>query len=392
MGRYADSDYVAYERIDKRENLGMTDADGVTMLFMLNDNYANGQARSIRRAFPATACANNFPDIGNAYLYNYSTYGGGFYKYASELSTVVVPPGGYFAFSWKNPDPSDLWQNAGGKPVTILQNGQPVGTMSYERKDGRDGDKGFNPYGVPDANTTDLKYTYTVPRVTDGTNLSFFARTDASAENILLNLDGGIDLNGGAGNSDPGLRDHPPGVTTDVFMGYEQTLYVDRQGPEKFAAINTARCTFGSAGAETYTGGAPTVERLGSKPAERRCGRFCLPRPDGRVRRLGRAASGHAVCGQRFHRRDLGQDQLRRGRLPDVCLLHDATAATRRARAASALGTTQTAEMRYQAPNTAAARQLVDRTATLTKPAGTFKYKIGVFKDRPEQSLPGRCG
>lgn len=44
-GRWSDSDFVAYERIDKRENGGMSDADGVTALMMFNDNFSSGQAR-----------------------------------------------------------------------------------------------------------------------------------------------------------------------------------------------------------------------------------------------------------------------------------------------------------------------------------------------------------
>ena len=34
------------------------------------------------------------------------------------------------------------------------------------RRDGPDGDPGFNPYGVTDTNATDYAYTYRVPRVT----------------------------------------------------------------------------------------------------------------------------------------------------------------------------------------------------------------------------------
>ncbi len=33
VGRYSDADFVAYERIDKRENTSMTDADGATLLY-----------------------------------------------------------------------------------------------------------------------------------------------------------------------------------------------------------------------------------------------------------------------------------------------------------------------------------------------------------------------
>jgi hypothetical protein len=256
---WADADYLAYERIDKRENGSMPDKDGVTMLIMLCDNYANGQSRNIvpNISFPKT------PFVDDAYLVNYSTYGGEFYKYASELGGVTAPQGGYFVFSWRNPRESLLWQPAGGKPITILQGTQEVSTVSYVRKDGPDGDPAFNPYGVPDANQTDFAYTYSVPRITNGSNLTFIARADGSAENILLRLDGGVDLNGirtptntniGLPNLDPVNRDNPPAVSWDIFLGYEQAWFRQRIFPEMFAAAVTgSRNAIGSGGAETYT-------------------------------------------------------------------------------------------------------------------------------------------
>ena len=88
LGRFSDADVVVWERLDKRENGAMSDADAVTLLVMLSDNYGSGQARSFASAFPA-----------GAYLYNYSWYGGGFYKFKEELSSTVLPAGGYFLFS-----------------------------------------------------------------------------------------------------------------------------------------------------------------------------------------------------------------------------------------------------------------------------------------------------
>jgi len=243
-----DGDFLAYERIDKRENGSMNDAAGATLLFMLNDNYANGLARSFSTSFPAT----QFGD--NAYLYNYSTYGGGFYKYASEMNTAVVPPGGYFAFSYRSPEESDLWRDISGQPVTILQNGQKAGTLTVERRDGPDGDAAFNPYGLSDPVKTDFKYSITIPRITSGTNLTFVGRSDGSAEDILFRLDGGMDLNGlNHAGGDP--RDNPPSLATDVFMGYERALDGNklRQGGEKFAATDTAKNKIGSPGASTYS-------------------------------------------------------------------------------------------------------------------------------------------
>ena len=256
-GRWSDSDFVAYERVDKRENESMSDADGVTALMMFNDDFSSGQARGFSTSYPAVG------EGSDAYLWQYASGPGlaGFYTYASNLHTVVVPPGGYFIFSWRTPEPAGNWENIGGQPVQIYQGDQPVGTITVERRDGPDGDPGFNPNGVVDVDGTDYSYSVEIPRVTNGTDLKFVARADGSAENILFKLDGGIDLNGTGGGSDPGLRDNPPAVSTDVFMGYEQPSFVRRQGPEKFAAVETARCTLGSAGAETFitTVGSGTV-------------------------------------------------------------------------------------------------------------------------------------
>lgn len=249
IGRWSDGDFVAYERIDKRENGGMSDADGVTALIMLNDNYASGQARSLSTSFPSTGGGSD------AYLWQYATGqgSGGFYTYASNLHTHTVPSGGYFVFSWRTPEEASHWKAAGGSAVSIYQNGTPVDTVTVTRKDGPDGDPGYNPNGLPDADTTDFSYSMDIPRVTNGTDLKFVVRTDGSAENILMKLDGGIDLNSSGGGGDPGLRDNPPGVSTDIFMGYEQPEFIHRQGAEKFAAVDTARCQIGSLGAETFS-------------------------------------------------------------------------------------------------------------------------------------------
>ena len=245
VGKFADADFIAYTRVDKRENPNMLDEDGAVLLFMMNDNYASGLARSFSTGFP-----------GGAYLYNYSSYGGGFYKYADQMNTAIIPPGGYFAFSWRSPEEPAVFANGAVKPVTILQNGGPVASLTYARKDGKDGDKNFNPYGLPDTNATDYTYSITIPRVTNGNALSFIARADASAEDILLALDGGVDLNSqmtpDLGPQTGELRDNAPAVSTDIFVGYEKMQFVGRQYGEKFAAVNTLNNKFGSAGATTY--------------------------------------------------------------------------------------------------------------------------------------------
>lgn len=245
--RWADNDVVAYERIDKRENGGMSDADGCTLFFVMNDNYSAGQYREIPTSFAP-----------GAKLWQYSSGGGGFLYTvpADGKIKVITPPGGYFAFSWRTPEDSDLWQKAGGNAVEIYQNGAPAGLVTVTRKDGPDGDKGFNPYGVADSNANDYAYSLQIPRVTSPTNLRFVARADGSAISTLFKLDGGVDLNSqmGIGSlSEPVKRDRPPAVTTDTFLGWEDARFVQRQYREKFAAVDTStRNVIGSPGAETY--------------------------------------------------------------------------------------------------------------------------------------------
>ncbi len=239
-GVWSDGDYVAYQRMDWRQG-GSTDGDKVVMLIMINDDYSGGQARDIR----GSISFGHTPFVDDAYLYNYSTYGGGFYTYASALNTVIVPAGGYFVFSWRTPEESALWSGFGGDPVTFYENGRQAGTMSYTRTDGPDGDANYNPYGVADTNAADYSYTYTIPRVTSSTNLRIVARADGSAANVLLRLDGGVDLDGDG-------RDNPPALSSDVYLGFEQPSFVKRIYKEKFAAADSARNRIGSAGAETY--------------------------------------------------------------------------------------------------------------------------------------------
>ncbi len=257
-GLWGDGDLCVYERRDYRENGSMSDADATVLYFALARGWTGGQ--SVNRANPC-----HFP--ANAYLYNYSGYGGGFYArvgedgklYDTSWNTIIVPSGGYFAFSWRSPEESALWQPSGGKPITIYENGQEAGTVGVVRRDGADGDPNFNPYSLSDNNSTDFSYTIYVPRVTVATNLRFVARVDGSASNVMMKLDGGVDLNSqmGLGSmTSPGLRDNSPGIFplegTEIYLGYEQPGFHHRQYPEKFASINSASNKIGSAGAETY--------------------------------------------------------------------------------------------------------------------------------------------
>jgi len=269
-GRAGTADLITYERIDNREfnepNQGLLERKGATMLVAINDNYANGVTLTGGTSFPSTpgGGSEDNPDTNDEYLHQYARgYGSqvGFETYASNLSSVIVPSGSYFVFAPRTPEESNLWKNAGGKPITIYQNDQPAGTMTVTRRDGPDGDPGFNPNGVSDPVTNDYSYDYQIPRVTSASDLRFVVRADGSAENILLKLNGGIDLNGtrpdqgapGPTDDDPFYRDHRPGASTDVFLGFEQTNFVHRQFAEKFAAVDTARNKIGTSGAETYS-------------------------------------------------------------------------------------------------------------------------------------------
>jgi hypothetical protein len=267
VARWSDGDVVAYERIDKRENQNMTDADGTVLLFMMNDNYSSGQGRPIATSFPSV-------DGGaNAYLHNYSPHGGGFYVWGSQIASgnVVVPPGGYFAFSWKNPDPAPRWPSSA---VLVYENGREAEKIRVTRKDGPDGDPQFNPYGLPNRGypqgTTPEPFSYQieVPRIRDGQNLSFVMAMDGSAENVQFKLDGGVDINSqiGLGPVAGELRDNPPAVTTDTFLGYEQARFIRRTYAEKFGAVDTSRCKIGSQGAETYlfSSGSPLSVNAGT--------------------------------------------------------------------------------------------------------------------------------
>ena len=181
--------------------------------------------------------------------------------------------------------PSDAWvmygyqwpqasqANPSTNAIVFRQNGVEASHITIDRTDGPDGDPNYNPlfpfkmrgsvdqYGnvITGVNVSNLTYAIDIPVVTNAL-FDILARSDASASNTLIKLDGGMDLNGqmglGATNSTitnfVDLRDNPPGYADDVFLGYEQTAFQFRNGPEKFAARNTLSNNIVSLGAETY--------------------------------------------------------------------------------------------------------------------------------------------
>jgi len=243
--KWNDTDFAAWEMRDKRENNSMTDSDGTVAMIMRARAFTGGQARGVVSTFPA-----------DAHLRNYSEHGGGFIVRVGNDGRLrdgggnfpVVPSGGYFAFGWDNPRlPSVFQADDSVRPIEIYQDGQRAPMMEYRREDGRNGDPAYDHDAL-------------IPRVTQMDGLRFVARADGSAVNMLMKLDGGIDLNSemGLGATGSDKRDTPPtkdrffeNAAQDLFTGYEQMRFVGR-AVEKFAAKDTARNVIGSAGAETW--------------------------------------------------------------------------------------------------------------------------------------------
>ncbi|MFT5122284.1 MAG: hypothetical protein ACI9TH_001267 [Kiritimatiellia bacterium] len=294
VARWSDQDFLAYERIDNRENAQSNgNWNGATLLYLMARNYLGGfhHRPDVQTSFPS-----------GTRLKNYSPHGGPFYVVVqgdgtirdTGGATVGVPSGGYYAFGWRAPEMPAAWGSsltAERQPIEIYQGGVRAGYMAHVRKDGPDGDPAFNPYGLADSDPTDYSYTRWIPRVTDGSDLRFVARADGSAENIRLQLDGGVNLNShmGIGPTTGDLRDFPPGIngdlfddqgdgdfnndavrqsSTDSYLGYEQMRFVHRVN-EKFAAADISRNVIGSIGAESYEvviGTAGSTSNLGNGP------------------------------------------------------------------------------------------------------------------------------
>jgi glycosidase len=199
---------------------------------------------------------------------------------------LVVPSDGWVMYGGQWPEPSRA--NTATNAVIFRQGGVEVPRITVYRTDGTNGDPNFdptfpfkmrgsvdpltgNPVMAPgEGNVSNLTYAIQIPVVTNAP-FDILVRSDASTSNTLVKLDGGIDLNsqmslgplsGGVGPNGPDLRDNKPGYADDRFLGYEQTGFQFRNGPEKFAARNTLSNNVVSLGAETYyytVGGANTV-------------------------------------------------------------------------------------------------------------------------------------
>ena len=193
-----------------------------------------------------------------------------------------VPSGSWVMYGYQWPEASRA--NPATNAIIFKQSGVEVPHITVTRTDGVNGDTAFNPlypfkmrgsvdqFGnvIVGNNISNRTYAIDVPIVTNA-NFDILVRSDASCVNTLVKMDGGMDLNsqmglgpltGGVGPNGSDLRDNKPGYATDVFLGYEQTAFQFRNGPEKFAARVIFSNNLVSLGAETYyytVGGASSV-------------------------------------------------------------------------------------------------------------------------------------
>jgi hypothetical protein len=305
---------VAFERFDYRD--GGSAADQTVVLFAMNDNYASdisfddGVAHNTTGTFYECFPVSNTRGVGlvvgfppGSVLYqladspnknsactkllvrtatsslataqatandpnpvNRAVYvGGQTIPPGGGAIEVKIPRGSYVAYAYQWPEASRASQT---DAITFGQNGGAAPRMTIVRRDGVNGDDNFAPLYpfkmrgsvdlqgnvVSGGNLSNKTYAIEVPVLTNAP-FDLVFRTDASAINILAKLDGGVDLNSHLGlGPTTGIerRDNRPGAVTDVFLGYEQTAFRSRFGPEKFAAQTTNRNNTVSAGAETY--------------------------------------------------------------------------------------------------------------------------------------------
>ena len=188
---------------------------------------------------------------------------------------LTIPSASWVIYGYQWPEASRA--NVSTNAIVFRQGGNEVPHITVYRTDGVNGDTntydplfpfkmrgGVDQYGnvIGGVHVSNLTYAIDVPVVTNA-NFDILVRSDASCSNTLVKLDGGMDLNsqmglgplafnGTAPTNFLDLRDNKPGYASDVFLGYEQTAFQFRNGPEKFAARNIASNNIVSPGAETY--------------------------------------------------------------------------------------------------------------------------------------------
>ena len=326
--RWSDQNVVLFERYDYREGNGSAPQTQDVALFGMNDKtsypgditFDDGVTRTGDGYYGAISVSNtksqglavgfapgsvlvqlasSSPTAGRAYA-SLLVHGATSSLSAAQASANAADPtqrliyvggqtipsgGGAIEFNL----PSDAWvmygyqwpqasrANISTNAVVFRQGGVEVPHITIRRTDGPNGDTNYNPvfpfkmrggvdqYGnvIGGVHVSNLTYAIDIPIVTNAP-FDILVRSDASCSNVLVKLDGGIDLNSqmklGPTNYRTGiaptnfldLRDNPPGYADDVFLGYEQTAFQFRNGPEKFAARNVLSNNIVSLGAETY--------------------------------------------------------------------------------------------------------------------------------------------
>jgi len=317
--RWGDADVVAFERYDYREVNSATaynNPHATVVLFAMNDNYAsdlsfddgaaqttagtyydcfpvsNSRGVGLVVGFPPGSVLYQLADSPNSgsacpkLLVRQATaslaeaqasvndadptkrkiyVGGQTLAPGGGAIELKIPRGSYVAYAYQPPQASRASLR---DAITLRQGGADARRVTVYRRDGVNGDSAFNPAypfklrGSMDSagnvvgglNVSNRTYAIDIPVITNGL-LDVVIRADASASNLLLKLDGGLDLNSQMAlgpTSGPDRRDNRSGYTTDVTLGYEATAFERRVGPEKFAARDVARNNVTSAGAETY--------------------------------------------------------------------------------------------------------------------------------------------
>jgi len=149
-------------------------------------------------------------------LFNYATVLDGMYPLAFTRVeadwrvNIEVPPGHYVAYGMMVPGRSHPgYAPDGMSPILVQQPGDAEETMATYRVDTPQGDSDWDNDGVPNEEDP-----ITIPRISGTNQVRFVSISDGLSATAMIKIDGGIDINGG------GL-DNPPGVASDIFLGYE---------------------------------------------------------------------------------------------------------------------------------------------------------------------------
>ena len=264
-GRWSQGNFIAWQRGDGG------DANGMTMLFQLNSAWDWWEPTKVGgEEFPRDTYLYDYAsDMYMPYFENAGPEAAYAMGYDIQDGKINLPPNSYAIWSWKNPDPSDLYPTPypdcftdsdprryapDSRVITLMENGHVAKPVYVTRKDGVDGDPNFNPYNVADTNATDYSYTIALPCITNGTDVTLEVKADGSAEWLHLRLDGGMDFGNWNHQEEGDWRDNPPGVSSDFLLGFENCspYFNKRMWAELIASADTPHCKIGTAGATSY--------------------------------------------------------------------------------------------------------------------------------------------